>query len=152
MQEHSDSPDDPYLSRFAHALGYGGLLPVGVCVGLVLMQPEWSPPLLRVGVIYTGTILCFLGGIQWGFALRSPLLRVRIRRLCVGVMASLWSAGCLLLPIALCVPLLIGGLVCLLVYEFVERAEDFQPPWYRPLRLQLTAGLSTELALLYLIA
>ena len=78
---------------------------------------------------------------------------VRVRRLAAGVLPSLWVTGTLLLPVDLCVPLLVAGLVALLVYEFLEQREAHElPPWYLPLRLQLTAGLSVELGLLYAVA
>ena len=144
--------DDPYLSRFARGLGYSGLLPLAILIALALVQPAWGATAARVGIVYAGAILAFLGGIQWGLALRSPMPVVRVRRLAAGVLPSLWATGTLLMPVDLCVPLLVLGLVALLVYEFLEQREPDQLSWYLPLRLQLTAGLSVELGLLYAVA
>ena len=145
-------PDDPYLPRFARALGYGGLLPLAILIALALLQPAWAATAARIGIVYGGAILSFLGGIQWGFALRSSLPALRVRRLAAGVLPSLWVTGTLLMPVDLCVPLLVAGLVALLIYEFLEQREPDDLPWYLPLRLQLTAGLSVELGLLYAVA
>jgi hypothetical protein len=63
----------------------------------------------------------------------------------------LWAVMALSLPVALCTVLLIVGLSGLLVYEWLERGDVTYPPWYLPLRLQLTAVLSLSLALTLLL-
>ncbi len=143
--------NDPYFSRFAHALGYAGLLPIAAAIALLLLQEQWAPLVIRIGAAYGAAILAFLGGIQWGFALTADDAAVRLRRLCVGVLPSLWAAGCLLLPLDLTIPLLILGLIVLLGYETFERPERNTPAWYMPLRLKLTAGLVVGLGLLLLL-
>ena len=93
--------NDIAFSRFAHALGYAGLLPVAGAILMLLLQPAWATWTIRLGAAYGAVILSFLGGIQWGMALLAEDPAVRIRRLCIGVMPSLWAAGSLLLPLDL---------------------------------------------------
>ncbi len=142
---------DPYIHRFAHALGYAGLAPVGAAVALLLFQEQWAPWVIRLGAAYGAAILAFLGGIQWGFALMADDPAVRLRRLCIGVLPSLWAVGCLLLPLDLTIPLLILGLIVLMGYETFESPEERVPAWYLPLRLKLTAGLVVGLGVLLLL-
>lgn len=140
---------DPYFARFAHALGYAGLLPIAAAIVLLLLRDDLSGLVVRLSAVYGATILAFLGGIQWGFALTADEPSVRLRRLCVGVLPSLWAAGCLFLPLDLTLPLLILGLIVLLGYETLERKEQRAPIWYMPLRLTLTAGLVVGLGLVF---
>jgi hypothetical protein len=138
------------LIRWAKALGYLGWLPVPVLASAAFIQPEWQPIATRVAVIYVATILCFLGGIQWGFALGSPDPDIRVRRLFVGILPSLWGFASLLLPAQLAVIGLIVGLGLLLGYEMLERADDVYPSWYLPLRIQLTILLVAGISLFVL--
>lgn len=138
-------------SRYAQLLGYAGAAVVPALLGLALLTPELSGPLRRVAVIYGGAILAFLGGIQWGLSLSCHHPRVRLRRLVVSMVPPLWSVMALSLPLGACTLLLVTGLAALLVYEWLERADDGYPDWYLPLRLQLTAILTLSLALTLLL-
>lgn len=60
-----------YLSPAARALGYAGLLPQILCVGLVLIGHEWRYAALAGGFAYAAAIFSFLGGVWWGQALAS---------------------------------------------------------------------------------
>jgi hypothetical protein len=142
---------DSTQRRYAQLLGYAGAAVVPALLVLALLTPELSGALRRVAVIYGGAILAFLGGIQWGLSLRNRHPRVRLRRLVVSMVPPLWSVMALSLPLGACTLLLVTGLAALLVYEWLERADDGYPGWYLPLRLQLTAILTASLALTLLL-
>jgi uncharacterized protein DUF3429 len=129
------------LQRWACNLGYAGVLPVFSLLAAAWLQPQWQPLTTRVGTIYVATIVCFLGGIQWGFALRSASEQIRIRRIFVSILPSLWALIALLLPAKLSIVALIVGLGMILTYEIMEQGDDIYPAWYLPLRIRLTTLL-----------
>ena len=133
--------------RYALVLGYAGAAVVPALLLLALLTPDIAGPVRRVSLIYGGAILAFLGGIQWGLSLLSDHPRVRLRRLVVSMVPPLWSVMALSLPLDACTLLLIVGFSALLVYEWLERADEAYPSWYLPLRLQLTAVLTLGLGL-----
>lgn len=137
----TSTPKPDPLTRWAQALGYSGAAPVALLLVGALIQPEWQPAATRIGCIYVATIFCFLGGIQWGFALHSEHPEIRIRRIFVSVLPSLWALIALLLPAKLSIVALTVGLGILLTYEIYERADSVYPSWYIPLRIRLTAML-----------
>lgn len=59
------------LSGVARALGYAGLLPQILCVGLILVGHEWRYAALAGGFAYAAAIFSFLGGVWWGQAVAS---------------------------------------------------------------------------------
>ncbi|MCX9148678.1 DUF3429 domain-containing protein [Erythrobacter sp. WG] len=59
------------LSPAARALGYAGLLPQALCVGLLLIGHEWRYTALAGGFAYAAAIFSFLGGVWWGQAVSS---------------------------------------------------------------------------------
>ncbi len=60
------------LQRSAFLLGFAGLIPAFVALGLVLGgPPEWQGAAFRAGALYAGLILSFLGGAWWGLATRA---------------------------------------------------------------------------------
>jgi len=142
-----ETPDTPEqlpanrLQRWASNLGYAGVLPVYSLLATAWLQPPWQPLTTRVGTIYVATIVCFLGGIQWGFALRSASEQIRIRRIFVSILPSLWALIALLLPAKLSIVALIVGLGLILTYEIMEHGDDIYPAWYLPLRIRLTTLL-----------
>jgi hypothetical protein len=138
-------------STYARLLGYAGAGFIPLLLVLSLLSPELANAVRRLSLIYAAVILGFLGGIQWGIALGWGNPRIALRRLCVSMVPPLWAVMALSLPVALCTVLLIVGLAALLVYEWLERGDVTYPPWYLPLRLQLTAVLSLSLALTLLL-
>ena len=124
----------PANQRLALGLGLGGLLPfvglaglacggstVGSTVGLTLgstIGPAWA---LRGLILYGASILAFLGGLHWGFAL-SGRLSDRAARIALvwSVVPSLiaWSAAWM--PEQAALLGLAGGLV--LAWAFDQRA------------------------------
>lgn len=114
-------------------LGLAGLLPfLAATAGLWLRDDE---ALLRVAMLYGAVILSFLGGIQWGLALRGGT----VGQLCWSVVPSLVGWGALLTgPQA--APLILGaGFVAAWAFEQGRTVREALPPWFRSLRVLLTA-------------
>jgi hypothetical protein len=63
--------DQTSLSPAARMLGYAGLLPQIICLGLVLLGHEWRYLALAGGFAYAAAIFSFLGGVWWGQAVQS---------------------------------------------------------------------------------
>jgi hypothetical protein len=136
------SPVDliPANQRLALGLGLGGLLPfVGLAVlawGGSTVGPTWA---LRGLILYGASILAFLGGLHWGFAL-SGRLSDRAARIALiwSVVPSLiaWSAAWM--PEQAALLGLAGGLV--LAWAFDQRAwpQYGIGPWFLRLRGLLT--------------
>ncbi len=141
----------PLREGYARLLGWLGAAVLPVLFLLALAWPETRPYLQRIGVIYAGGILSFLGGIQWGLAMASRRALARLRRLAVGVTPPIWMAVALSLPLLLSAFALMIGLVLLLAYEWLERGDAVYPEWYLPLRLQLTAALCVGLGLITIV-
>lgn len=86
------------LPPFAIALGLAGLLPFLLCsLGALSLSSDGATRSLLALVAYGATILAFLGGVHWGFALDGsdmPSDRVQRLRFGLGVVPSLvgWSA------------------------------------------------------------
>ncbi len=131
--------DDPWLRSYAQLLGYLGWTPLAALLVLSWLSPERSAPFLRVSLLYTAALLSFIGGIQWGLALGSGNQRIRLRRLVVSMVPTLWAVAALLVPVGLGLLALVLGLVVLLIYETLERGDAVYPTWYLPLRVRLTA-------------
>jgi len=130
----------PANQRLALGLGLGGLLPfVGLAVlawGGSTVGPTWA---LRGLILYGASILAFLGGLHWGFAL-SGRLSDRAARIALiwSVVPSLiaWSAAWM--PEQAALLGLAGGLV--LAWAFDQRAwpQYGIGPWFLRLRGLLT--------------
>jgi len=130
----------PANQRLALGLGLGGLLPfVGLAVlawGGSTLGPTWA---LRGLILYGASILAFLGGLHWGFAL-SGRLSDRAARVSLvwSVVPSLiaWSAAWM--PEQSALLGLAGGLV--LAWAFDQRAwpQYGIGPWFLRLRGLLT--------------
>jgi len=130
----------PANQRLALGLGLGGLLPfVGLAVlawGGSTLGPTWA---LRGLILYGASILAFLGGLHWGFAL-SGRLSDRAARVALvwSVVPSLiaWSAAWM--PEQAALMGLAGGLV--LAWAFDQRAwpQYGIGPWFLRLRGLLT--------------
>ena len=86
------------LPPFAIVLGAAGLLPFLFCsLGALSLSSDGSTRSLLALVAYGATILAFLGGVHWGFALDAggaPSERVQRARFGLGVVPSLigWAA------------------------------------------------------------
>jgi len=86
------------LPPLAIALGLAGLLPFLLCsLGALSLSSDGATRSLLALVAYGATILAFLGGVHWGFALDgsdTPSDRVQRARFGLGVVPSLigWAA------------------------------------------------------------
>ena len=86
------------MPSFAIVLGIAGLVPFLVCsLGALSLSSDGSTRSLLALVAYGATILAFLGGVHWGFALDgsdTPSDRVQRARFGLGVVPSLigWAA------------------------------------------------------------
>ncbi len=59
------------LTPASRWLGYAGLLPQIICLGLALSGGEWAYVALAGGFAYAAAIFSFLGGVWWGQAIAS---------------------------------------------------------------------------------
>jgi len=129
------------LARDAWLLGLAGWTPLPL---LLVAHWLWTPEagdsglFYRLAVIYAASIFSFLGGVQWGLALRGSEGTARRRRLFVSVAPSLLAVLALALPSAQGLLMLLPGFLLLLAYELVESGDGPQPRWFRPLRILLT--------------
>ncbi len=146
MRRNEPIAEDWLTSRLASSLGYAGAAFIPLLFAVVLIDADFLPVARRLTAIYGAMILAFLGGIQWGLALKSRIPGVRLRRLVASVMPSLWSVAALTTPIAVSCLVLSVGFVGLLAYEYLERSDDVYPRWYLPLRLRLTAFITAGIA------
>ena len=86
------------LPPFAIVLGIAGLAPFVLCsLGALSLESDGSTRSLLALVAYGATILAFLGGVHWGFALDGSGVatqRVQRARFGLGVLPSLigWAA------------------------------------------------------------
>lgn len=141
------------LSPAARALGYAGLLPQIICIGLILIGHEWRYAALAGGFAYAAAIFSFLGGVWWGQS-------VQIGRATTGayVLAVLPS----LLAVALFLPwtfgwewpgpalLYLGALI--MGSPLIDRALGFAAPDFLRLRWHLSVGLGSLSIMLGLLS
>jgi hypothetical protein len=130
------------LSPAARALGYAGLLPQILCLGMVLTGHEWRYAALAGGFAYAAAIFSFLGGVWWGQAVQSG--RATTGAYLIAVMPSLiavalflpWTFGWEWPGPAL---FYLGALIAL--SPFVDRALGFAARDFLRLRWHLSLGL-----------
>jgi hypothetical protein len=151
--EHSGpgQADEPWIRRYAQVLGYLGWAPLPALLLLAWISPDRSAQFLRAALLYSAVILAFLGGIQWGLAMRSPSPRIRLRRLVASIVPSLWAFTALLLPAMATLTVLVTAFAVFLAYEGLERQDQVYPAWYLPLRIRLTALVMVALGAWLLI-
>lgn len=141
-----DGQSSQSLSAAARVLGYAGLLPQILCVGLLLSGNEWRFAALAGGFAYAAAIFSFLGGVWWGQALASAG---------GGRPASTGAYGLAVLPSLLAVALFLpwtfgwewpgpalfylGALI--LLSPLVDRALGFASGDFLRLRWHLSIGL-----------
>ena len=141
------------LDPAARLLGYAGLLPQALCVGLLLAEHEWRYSALAGGFAYAAAIFSFLGGVWWGQAVHSG--RASAGAYLLAVLPSLiavalflpWTFGWEWPGPAL---LYLGALIAL--SPLVDRALGFASRDFLQLRVHLSAGLGGLTMLLGLLA
>ena len=141
------------LTPAARLLGYSGLLPQILCIGLILIGHEWRYAALAGGFAYAAAIFSFLGGVWWGQALSSG--RAGAGAYGIAVLPSL-------LAVALFLPwtfgwewpgpalLYLGALI--LASPMIDRALGFAAPDFLRLRWHLSLGLGSLTIILGLLA
>lgn len=141
------------LSPAARALGYAGLLPQIICIGMVLTGHEWRFAALAGGFAYAAAIFSFLGGVWWGQAVQSA--RATTGAYLVAVLPSLiavalflpWSFGWEWPGPAL---LYLGALIAL--SPLIDRKLGYAPSDFLRLRWHLSLGLGSLTIALGLLA
>lgn len=125
-------------------LGYAGLLPQIAAVATCVFSPEGDVgPMFAFG--YATLILSFLGGIWWGFAMRSTDGQGRIATW--AVLPSLFGAALILLSIAhvlaMSWALVLLGSAVMLTLMIDRRLVDshIAPAGWMALRVPLSIGL-----------
>jgi hypothetical protein len=156
MDEHIPAPTSS-LSKTARALGYAGLLPQLLCVGLLATGHEWRYAALAGGYAYAAAIFSFLGGVWWGQAVASTRASepATAGAYALAVMPSLiavalfmpWSFGWEWPGPAL---LYLGALI--LGSPLIDRALGFARADFLQLRWHLSIGLGVLTIVLGLLA
>ena len=137
------------LPTFAILLGLAGLLPFAACsLGALSLEPDAAERSLLALIAYGATILAFLGGVHWGFALDgsgTPGVRVQRLRFGLGVAPSLVGWGALLVTFLgfplIGVLILIVGMVATTLVEARATRHGLMPAGYMRLRWALSAGV-----------
>ncbi len=136
----------------ALVLGWAGVLPfwglalaLAAGVDLPVIGDE-AAALVSYGAI----ILSFMAGVHWGLAMRAPdapdgaqatrLLAISVVPAVIAWFATLATTGTAIVILAIL-------FVALLPVDLWAITERLAPPWYRPLRLQLSAAVVTALLL-----
>ena len=141
------------LSPAARILGYAGLLPQIICIGMILTGHEWRYAALAGGYAYAAAIFSFLGGVWWGQALAGG--RATTGAYVLAVLPSLIAVA-LFLPWTLGwewpgpALLYLGALI--LASPLVDRALGFAEPDFLRLRWHLSIGLGLLTIVLGLVA
>ncbi|MCR9178914.1 MAG: DUF3429 domain-containing protein [Erythrobacteraceae bacterium] len=141
------------LSPAARTLGYAGLLPQIICLGMVLTGHEWRYVAIAGGFAYAAAIFSFLGGVWWGQAVHSG--RTTAGAYAVSVMPSLLAVG-LFLPWTFGwewpgpALLYLGALI--LGSPLIDRALGFAQGDFLRLRWHLSVGLGSLTIALGLLA
>lgn len=130
------------LTPASRALGYAGLLPQIICLGLTLTGHEYAYTALAGGFAYGAAIFSFLGGVWWGQSIQSG--KAGAGAYIIAVMPSLiavalflpWSFGWEWPGPAL---LYLGAFI--LFSPLVDRGLGFAAPDFMRLRWHLSLGL-----------
>jgi len=135
------SPIPPQVIRTIAWLGNGALLPfVLLAIASVVdkeQQDFWGQALYT----YAAVTLAFVGALHWGFAMAIPDIPPTRRNavLIWSVVPALVAWGALMLDGPEAGIVLVLGFVAHYWQDMRLHQEGYLPPWYLPLRLQLTA-------------
>ena len=132
------------------ALGYGGALPPFLLFRVSLLYPSLTSITESLSKVYGISILSFLGGMQWGFAIRRSVSSLDNGKLILGVTASLCACALFLLPMPVFVPILILSLSIVLFFEHAVYESPDEPRWYKRMRAHLTILLSLSFVPIFL--
>ena len=133
-----------------YALGYGGALPPFLLFIASLLYPSMTSITESLSKVYGISILSFLGGMQWGFAIHRSFSSFDNGRLILGVTASLCACALFLLPMSVFVPILILCLSIVLFFEHTVYGHTEELEWYKRMRTHLTILLSLSFVPIFL--
>ena len=151
---HDQSPNQ--IPRPALWLGVGGLIPFLALPVLVALDGAFAlPEIVKAHAtvpalaLYAAVILSFMGGAQWGVAMRSvdETTAVTWRRYGVSVVPAILAWVALLLPMRAGLITLSTGFVLLLIYDLWTVRQDEVPGWYERFRLGLTTVVVISLTI-----
>jgi len=128
--------------RIALILGWGGVIPfVGSALIFAVGDPMAKIYALSLGTIYGGLIVCLIGAVHWGRALREhhPGLMIWSVIPALMMVPVLWIAP----PFR--APLLIIALIMLWAIDLMATRKGFLLQWYMRLRHGLTAVASLSM-------
>lgn len=143
------SARDAALPRSAAWLGFGGLLPfIGLALTAFVDRHHgivWADALVAYGAV----ILSFVGALHWGFATALPTMPPALRRNCFvwSVVPALLAWPAVMLEPQLGAPLLMAGFLAHIWQDHRLARRVALPPWYLPLRRQLSVVACVCLAL-----
>lgn len=136
------------LTPASRWLGYAGLLPQIICLGLTITKHEFAYTALAGGFAYAAAIFSFLGGVWWGQAIQKGKVGIGLGAgagaYVIAVMPSLISVA-LFLPWSLGwewpgpALLYLGAFIAL--SPMVDRALGFAAADFLRLRWHLSLGL-----------
>lgn len=128
-------------------LGLAGLLPfIGAAIAVWLSDTEQQPQAVFALLAYGAVILSFLGGVRWGAVLRNQAALEQAHPLVMSILPSLVAWLALLVPPTAGLTLLIIGLSGQFLYDRAAARSDELPAWYGRLRVILSIGAVTSLA------
>lgn len=150
------------VHTLAWVLAFAGAVPFAVAtVALTSTHSQVRVPAIAGMVTYAAVILSFLGGIEWGLALREDSLgasalsreRFRAAALVVSVVPSLAGWGVLWLPSAHWqLGAALGLFIAVWATDLAFARQGLLPSWFVNLRTAVTALVSAILAVaLYLL-
>lgn len=138
----------------ALVLGLAGLIPFAMIpLAVALEGSGLVPDVARAHVtvpalmLYAAIILSFMGGVQWGIAIRSmdDGLSTAWRRYGVSVLPAIMAWFAVFLATRNALIMLATGFVLLLIYDLWTVRMSEAPDWYERLRLILTTAVVISL-------
>lgn len=137
-------PSTSHIPRSAHVLGWLGVLPFAALALLVLTGGVLPNGSAMSGLVQYGLIiLSFMGGAQWGLAMRMARSDDGVEgwRLVISVLPALAAFGLSFLPAGSALFGLAAAFVALLGYDLLAARAGAAPAWYAALRSQLTGAV-----------
>jgi len=126
----------------ALVLGVAGLIPfVALPLGAWLRVVAPAADHVTALIAYAAVILSFMGGVQWGLAMRAApsVPGPAALHYAISVLPALLAWSAFSLDPRTGLVLLATGFVALLAYDLWTIRRGLGPAWYAPLRLGLTA-------------
>lgn len=136
----------PRLPATAALLGYAGLLPPLVAIGIWMFDPIRGGMALGLALLYGALILSFLGGMWWGVAAARVAGAALTVWLTIAVVPSLIALAAGMVFFASVVSgaaILAAGLFASLLVDLALLRAGHVPAWWMRLRVPLSVGLGT---------